>query len=134
MDLSVYFHRQSLRHPVLPKTESVGPRCLFGALIIGPLYYWKKGARIEAILFCLAGIPLFMYDPGSALLSRAMVAQLTTLAWLASVALAPLLIALSYRRGGWFPADEAADADMENEDAFPARPLRQRSFVDPALD
>ena len=134
MDFSVYFHRQSLHHPVLAKTESVGPRCLFGALIIGPLYYWKKGARIEAILFCLATIPLFMYDPGSALLSRATVAQLTTLAWLASVALAPLLIALSYRRRGWLPAGEAADADVENEDAFSARRLRQRSFNDPALD
>lgn len=134
MDLSVYFHRQSLHHPVLAKTESVGPRCLFGALIVGPLYYWKKGARIEAILFCLAGIPLFMYDPGSAWLSRTVVAQVTTLAWLASVALAPFLIALSYRRRGWLPAEEAGDADVENEDAFSTRRLRQRSFVDPALD
>ena len=78
------------------------------ALLSGPIYYWRKRARIEAVVLCIVAAPLLIYDPGSALISRAVLSDVATWVWVGSVVLAPFLLAQSYHRQGW---REIGDSD-----------------------
>ena len=96
-----FFRRRVFAPPFDAPSEAVGLQSMLFAAISGPFYYWKKRARIEAVLIALSGLPLLVYDPSHALLSRAMLTDLASAVWALSVVLAPLLLALSYRRQGW---------------------------------
>jgi len=111
MDFSVYSRPRTYRHAVFKKTQAVGLAAIFWALLSGPFYYWKKGARIEAILLCLSTVPLFMYDSESSLVSYSALSDFTTLVWLVSVVGAPVILAASYRRRGWVEEGDWAAAD-----------------------
>jgi len=122
MDLSLYLRRHVFRRRQLEATETVGFGSVLWALVLGPLYYWKKGARFEALLLSLAGIPLFMFGDDDATLAYAILSDISTLVWIASIVCAPLLLAASLRRHGWVEISETADAAIES-----ARP-RSASF------
>lgn len=67
-------------------------------LLLGPIYFWRKGALIEAIvLTVLTVLPFFVPDDtpliGSDLFSFCL--------WGASVLFAPMLLSWSYERRGW---------------------------------
>jgi hypothetical protein len=102
------FRRRVFRHPFLKRTEAVGPHSVVLALLSGPIYYWQKRARLEAVVLCVVATPMLVYDPDSALVSRALLSDITTLVWAVSVVLAPLFLALSYHRQGW---SEVAESD-----------------------
>ena len=120
MDLSLYLRRHVFRRRQFEATETIGFGSVLWALVLGPLYYWKKGARFEALLLSLAAIPLFMFGDGDATLAYAILSDLSTLAWVASVVCAPLLLAASLRRHGWVEVDETADAPIEGARPRPA--------------
>lgn len=101
MDWSAYSRPCRFEQPYSRKTEVVGPSAMLWALLAGPLYYWKKGAVIEAILLCAAAVPLWVIDESNSLVSFSTVEDATALIWAASVVLAPLILVMSYRRRGW---------------------------------
>jgi hypothetical protein len=100
------FRRRVFRHPFRRVTESVGLHSVIFALISGPFYYWRKRARIEAVLLFTAGVPLMVYHPGHAMVSRWVLSDAATVVWAAAAVLAPLVLALSYRRQGWSEIDD----------------------------
>lgn len=101
MDMSVYSEPRIFEQPHLGKVQVVGIWSVFGALVAGPFYYWKKGAIIEAILLCVASTPFWAFDSNSSLISLAALQDVTTVIWAVSVAFAPIILMMSYRRRGW---------------------------------
>jgi hypothetical protein len=101
MDLSVYSRPRTFQQPSSRVTGVVSILSVLWALLLGPVYYWKKGARIEAILLCVASVPLLMMDESSSYISAPVLWNLTALVWAASVVFAPVFLMLSYRRRGW---------------------------------
>jgi hypothetical protein len=102
-----FFRRRVFRQPFGDGTESTGIHSALWVLVSGPVYYWRKHARIEAVELCVVGAPLLVYNPGNALVSRAVLSDIATVVWAGSVLLAPLLLALSYRRQGWNEIDDS---------------------------
>ena len=75
MDLSIYFESRKFRQPYLERTQSVGIVCVLWALLSGPIYFWKKGARIEAMLLAVAAVldhAAARGDPGTAVAAGAL--------------------------------------------------------------
>ena len=103
-----FFRRRVFRHPFAGTTESIGVHSVMFALLTGPIYYWRKRARVEAVVLAIVGVAVLAYDPDSALVSGAVLSDITTAVWAGSVVLAPLVLALSYRRQGWI---EIVDSD-----------------------
>lgn len=101
MDISVYSEPRVFEQPYLGKTQVVGIWSVFGALVAGPIYYWKKGAMIEAILLCVASTPFWAFDNKSSYISLATLQDITTVIWVVSVVFAPVILMMSYRRRGW---------------------------------
>ncbi len=95
------FRHRVFQHPFLRRTETVGLHSVLFALLGGPIYFWRKRARLEAVIVCMAGVPMLVYDPQRALLGRAVLSDIATLVWAGSAVLAPLFLAMSYRRQGW---------------------------------
>lgn len=116
MDMSIYLHRRVFRQPHSGATAAVGISSVLWALIAGPLFFWRKGAMIEAALLAAAGASLWFFDAGSALISLAALRTITTTIWAGSVILAPVLLELSYRRRGWVEVKGPAPYDMRDEE------------------
>lgn len=116
MDFSVYAQPRKFVLPRLNQTEYVGGDAVLWALVGGPVFFWRKGALIGALMTALATLPLWAIDSDGYLLDA-----IGALAWLGTGALAPPLLAASYRRRGWVdvtggrrPLDR--DDDMETRD------------------
>ena len=101
MDLSDLTRRRIFEQPYTKTRRAIGPNAMLWSLLFGPLYYWRQGALIEGVVFAVATIPILFVDVDSSLISPTLLSVLTTLVWLASVILAPFLLAASYRRRGW---------------------------------
>lgn len=79
-------------------TQTVGIESVLWALLLGPIYLWKKGALVEAImLVVLTCLPFFVPEDtpliGSDTFSFAL--------WGLSGLLTPMLLSWSYERRGW---------------------------------
>lgn len=114
MDLPGY-RRRKFRHSIFPTIETVGPSTIFWSLVTGPLYYWKRGARIEAILLLVISGSLYFYNSHSAIISYDTLWYFATAVWLVSVVGAPFLLCWSFRRRGW----EEFDPDAVDRDGRP---------------
>jgi len=101
MPMGGLFRRRVFRHPFRATTESVGIHTVLFALISGPIHYWRKRARIEAVILGVVSLPPLFYNPASALVNRAALTDAVALVWIGAVVLAPALLAASYRRQGW---------------------------------
>lgn len=71
------------------------------AAMSGPLYFWKKGAQIEALLLALVCLPPIFADPATSLIDPKLLSQAASMAWGGAAFLAPLLLEACYRRRGW---------------------------------
>ena len=75
------------------------------AALSGPLYFWKKGAQIEALLLAIACVPPIFADPTNSAIDPEFLSQFASLAWGGAALLAPILLMACYHRRGW---DEVA--------------------------
>jgi hypothetical protein len=96
--MNEFVRRRTFRSPSGKATQSVGIESLLWVLLLGPIYFWTKGALIEGIvLVVLIFLPFFVSDDmpliGSDLFSFFL--------WGASVLVAPMLLSWSYERRGW---------------------------------
>jgi hypothetical protein len=101
MELSDFTRQRKFEQPYAKTRREIGVMSMLWALLFGPIYYWRQGAMIEGILFALATIPVFFIDEDSSTISIPLLEGLTMAIWIASVVLAPVLLAASYRRRGW---------------------------------
>ncbi|MBV8652583.1 MAG: hypothetical protein JO255_14040 [Alphaproteobacteria bacterium] len=98
MDLSDLTRRRIFEQPYSKTRRAVGPKSIAWSLIFGPFYFWQQGALIEAVLVAILTLAILLVGDDDALIGPEL---LITLLWLASVILAPLILAASYRRRGW---------------------------------
>jgi len=79
-------------------TQTVGLQTALCVLLLGPLYYWRKGALTETVVLCLLTfLPLIVPD-GTFLIGSD---GFSFVVWGVSFLLAPALLAWSYERRGW---------------------------------
>jgi hypothetical protein len=106
MDLSDFTRRRIFEQPYSRTRRVIGPKSIAWSLIFGPFYYWRQGALIEAVLVAIVTLAIFFVDDDDSLIGPEL---LITLLWLASVILAPVILAASYRRRGWVEIDDRQD-------------------------
>jgi len=139
MDFSIYAAPRKFALPRLNRTEYVGGEAVLWALLSGPIFFWRKGALIEAMIVSLATLPFWAIDTDGYLVDA-----LGALVWLGTGALAPVLLAANYRRRGWVdvsdgrPArhrddereNDAARLAAEENDGLLVPPRRGRRLLD----
>ncbi|HUN49147.1 MAG TPA: hypothetical protein VMU85_21615 [Stellaceae bacterium] len=109
MTLSDYLEPRVFRSPYLRRSESVSGASALWALLLGPAYYWRKQAPVEALLLVvLDGVLLLMPDAILGLGSAG--DTLSLLVWLGFGAGAPVLLPACYRRKGWVEVGRSAEA------------------------
>jgi len=107
MDLSVYLEPRKFRQALSGRTQMVGVSSVLWAMLSGPFYFWKKGARNEALLLAMACVPgLFAGAPHSPV-DPEMLTEFSSLVWVVFALLAPLLVMRRLRRQGWTEIDAA---------------------------
>ncbi len=102
--LERYFASRRFQSPFLRSTEVVSPLSALWAFLLGPAYYWRKRAPIEAILFGLAMLALLFVDDDGSVLGTAGDVDLGSTIWLVFALAAPVLLPACYRRKGWVEA------------------------------
>ena len=114
--LESYFSSRRFQSPFLRSMQLVSPLSALWPFLLGPVYYWRKRAPIEAILFGIAMMALLFVDDGDFLGMSASV-DLGSAIWLAFALAAPVLLPACYRRKGWveIPAGTGSSARAFNE-------------------
>lgn len=112
MDLSVYSHSRIFEQPHLGNMQVVGIWSVFWAPIGGPIYYWKKGALIEAIILCIATTPFWAVTGVNSSETVDFLQNASTVIWAIFVLFAPVILMMSYRRRGW---DEKASRETGSD-------------------
>lgn len=109
MTLSDYLEPRIFRSPYLRRSQSVSGASALWALLLGPAYYWRKQAPVEALLLVLLnGLLLLM--PDSILGIGSAGDTLSLLVWLGFGVGAPVLLPICYRRKGWVEIGRSAEA------------------------
>jgi hypothetical protein len=99
--LERYFASRRFQSPYRTSTETVSPLSALWAFLLGPIYYWRKRAPIEALLFVIAmGVPLLI-DDDAGMLGSADALDLGSAIWLAFAVAAPVALPSCYRRKEW---------------------------------
>lgn len=103
MDLSGYYRQRAFQQPFFRTTEVVGIQSVAWAFLFGPLFFWKKRARAEALLLALAMAPILNIDHSGSRYSVTLsgLAYLTPLVWIGFAAFAPVSLIMAYRRKRW---------------------------------
>ena len=101
MTLSDYLEPRVFRSPYLRRSESVSGASALWALLLGPAYYWRKQAPVEALLLFMAQLTLY-FIPDEALGGVVDTDTVGVLLWLGAGLAAPLLLSMCYERKGWF--------------------------------
>jgi len=96
-----YFEVRRFQSPHMRLTEAVTPLSAFWAFLCGPVYYWRKRAPIEALVFGLALGALLLLDPGWDIMGISDDIDLGTMLWAGFALAAPILLPACYRRKGW---------------------------------
>ncbi|HXP72737.1 MAG TPA: hypothetical protein VN823_01195 [Stellaceae bacterium] len=96
-----YFASRRFRSPFLGSTERVSPLSALWAFLFGPVYYWRKRAPIEALVFALALGSLFLLDEDWDISALSSGMDMDTAIWLGFALAAPALLPACYRRKGW---------------------------------
>jgi len=109
MTLNDYFEPRVFRSPYLQRTESVRASAALWALLLGPAYYWRKQAPLEALILTVLDAML-MLMPSSIVGIAAGNDLLGMLIWLGFGVGAPVLLPMCYRRKGWVEIGRSAEA------------------------
>jgi hypothetical protein len=91
--LEDYFTARRFQSPFLRATEAVSPLSALWAFLLGPVYYWRKRAPIEALLFAVAMGALLFIDDDWNILGGASDFDLGSVIWLVFALAAPILAA-----------------------------------------
>ena len=99
--LESYFSSRRFQSPFLRSMQLVSPLSALWAFLLGPVYYWRKRAPIEAILFGIAMMSLLFVDDDGDILGMSGSVDFGSAIWLAFALAAPVLLPACYRRKGW---------------------------------
>lgn len=115
MTLTNYLEPRVFRSPYLKRSESVSGTAVLWAFLLGPAYYWRKQAPVEALVLSLIDTVL-MLMPGSLLGTEAADGLLGSAVWLGFALGAPVLLPMCYRRKGWVEIGSRMEARWLSSD------------------
>jgi hypothetical protein len=103
MRLIAYYQQRVFEQPRGERTEVVGWRSVLWAYLFGPLFFWKKRARLEATLLLLAMVPLLNIESSEHRYRIELYGNEypVLVVWTAFAFLAPVLLVIGYRRKHW---------------------------------
>ncbi len=100
--MGAYSSTRVFESPFRHRTEAVnGTGAVFGALLTGPLYYWRKQAPVEALVLFTAELILFLLSNPDIGQGNVDTATPSLVLCLGAALLAPVLLPMCYRRKGW---------------------------------
>lgn len=111
--LESYFSSRRFQSPFLRSMQLVSPLSALRAFLLGPVYYWRKRAPIEAILFGIAVMALLFVDDDGDFPGMSANVDLGSAIWLAFALAAPVLLPACYRRKGWVEIPAGTGASLE---------------------
>jgi hypothetical protein len=109
MTLTDYLEPRVFRSPYLKRTESVSGSAVLWALLLGPAYYWRKQAPVEALVLFLLDAAIILM-PGRIFGIDGVDDAVGLLVWLGFALGAPALLSICYRRKGWVEVGRGAEA------------------------
>jgi len=99
--LTAYFEPHVFRSPYLAVTEKVGADAMLWAFLLGPIYFWKKRAPVEALVLLIVNVML-LFAPDDMLGFDFLDGETLTLVfWVICAAATPALLSMCYLRKGW---------------------------------
>lgn len=98
-----YFRTRIYRSPMGSQVQSVSGLSILWALLLGPIYFWRKKAMIPAILF-FAAEALLYFVPDD-VLGDFDADAIGSLIWLGASLAAPLLLSMCYKQKGWVESE-----------------------------
>ena len=103
LDLSIYSRPRRFQDPLSKITEGVGLLSVLWSFIFGPFFFWKKGARAEALVVALSAVPLLdvSHIGNKYHVGFSEIPYLSPILWAGFAVLAPALLVMHYRRKGW---------------------------------
>ena len=99
-----YFRTRIYRSPLGSQVQSVSGTSILWALLLGPIYFWRKKAMIPAIALFAAEVMLY-FIPDDVLGDAFDTDAIGSLLWLGSSLAAPLLLSLCYEQKGWVESE-----------------------------
>ena len=99
--LESYFSSRRFQSPFLRSIQLVSPLSALWACLLGPIYYWRKRAPIEAALFGVTMAALLFVDDDGDILGMSTGLDLRSVTWLVFALATPVLLPACYRRKGW---------------------------------
>ena len=99
--LEGYFASRRFQSPYGSVVAGVSPLSALWAFLLGPVYYWRKRAPLEALLFATAMGALLFVDDDDGILATTSAIDLGSIVWLGFALAAPVLLPACYRRKGW---------------------------------
>lgn len=99
--LGSYFSSRRFQSPFLRSIQLVSPLSALWAFLLGPVYYWRKRAPIEAAMFGVTIAALVFVDDDGDILGMSTGLDLGSVIWLVFALAAPVLLPACYRRKGW---------------------------------
>ena len=99
--LGSYFSSRRFQSPFLRSIQLVSPLSALWAFLLGPVYYWRKRAPIEAALFGITMAALVFVDDDGDILGMPTGLDLASVIWLVFALATPVRLPACYRRKGW---------------------------------
>ncbi|HVM77867.1 MAG TPA: hypothetical protein VMU06_02530 [Stellaceae bacterium] len=115
MSVETIFSRRCFQSPYVKAREEVGPSSVLWALIFGPVYYWRKRAPVEALVYFVLTVPMVGLADIAEAAGLPDSIDLGIVLWIGFAAAAPALLAACYLRKGWVEVttrEIGSDADF----------------------
>jgi len=101
MSLDAFLSHRCFESPYAKAREEVGPSSALWALLLGPAYYWRKRAPVEALIYFLLTAPMIGLADIAEDAGLPDSIDLGIVLWIGFAVAAPALLAGCYLRKGW---------------------------------
>ena len=101
MSLEAYFSQRSFESPYMKAREQVGASSVLWALLLGPAYYWRKRAPVEALIYFILTVPLVGLSDVAEAAGLSDSIDVGLALWVFFALAAPALLGRCYLRKGW---------------------------------
>ncbi|HMK69192.1 MAG TPA: hypothetical protein VEC75_10810 [Stellaceae bacterium] len=106
MSLEALFSQRTFESPYGKVREVVGPSSALWSLLLGPLYFWRKRAPVEGLVYFLLTVPMVGLADVAEAAGLPDSIDLGIVLWVGFALAAPALLAASYLRKGWVEISE----------------------------
>ena len=106
MSLETLFNPRTFESPYAKVRETVGPSSVLWSLLLGPVYFWRKRAPVEGLVYFLLTVPMVGLADVAETAGLPDSDDLGIVLWIGFAIAAPALLAACYLRKGWVEITE----------------------------